>query len=308
MAEVMATEAAVEAEPVAPAAPTEDSGIARKRLGVSFWVAVGALVVIVGACALNTTLPFVPNFRLPDAGNRQIVFSGEHLLGTDNLGRDNLARILEGGRTSLFIAVAVTGLGFLGGGVIGLVAGYFRGPTERILMAVTDIFLAFPALVFALALISVLAGDSNPTVLHIVISLSVLAIPPLARITRATTLQFSQREFVTAARALGAGHLRIMLKEILPNVIPPMLSFALVVTAIVIVAEAGLGFIGVGLPDDDYPTWGNMIAAGRNSPNALEEHASVALTPAAVLFITVLSLNFIGDKLRQRFDVKESGV
>ena len=167
-------------------------------------------------------------------------------------------------------------------------------------MAIVDIFLAFPALVLALALISILAGDQGTTVSSVIVSLSVLAIAPLARITRATTLQFSQREFVTAARSVGASHARILRKEILPNVVPPMLSFALVVLAIVIVAEAALSFVGVGLPNDKYSTWGNMIANGRNSPNALEEHGSVALTPAAVLFITVLSLNYIGDKLRQQ--------
>ena len=304
MADVTTTVAAVE---IATPGPGDD-GRSTRRLGPGFWVASAMLAVIVGGCALAPYLGFLENPLIPDGANRQIVFSGDHWLGTDNLGRDNLARILKGGRTSLFIAVTVVVLGFVGGGLVGLIAGYFRGWVERILMAIVDIFLAFPALVLALALISITAGDEGTTVSSVVISLSVLSIAPLARITRATTLQLSQREFVTAARSLGAGHARIIRKEILPNVIPPMLSFALVVLAVVIVAEAALSFVGVGLPNDKYSTWGNMIANGRNSPNALEEHGSVALTPAAVLFVTVLSLNYIGDKLRQRFDVKESGV
>jgi peptide/nickel transport system permease protein len=304
VADVMQAAVAVEAD-----AHTEaDDGRTRQRLGIGFWVAAVVLGTIVLGCALAPYLGFLKDPRIPDGINAQIVTSADHPLGTDNLGRDNLSRILTGGRTSLFIATSVVLLGFFGGGIIGLVAGYFRGWTERILMAIVDIFLAFPALVLALALISILAGDQGTTVSAVIVSLSVLAIAPLARITRATTLQFSQREFVTAARSLGAGHLRIIRKEILPNVIPPMLSFALVVFAIVIVAEAALSFVGVGLPNERYSTWGNMIANGRNSPNALEDHASVALTPAAVLFVTVLSLNYIGDKLRQRFDVKESGV
>jgi len=302
MADVMATAAAVELE-----APPEVAGTSRRGYGIGFWLAVLVLGSIVLGCLFEPWLP-LDDFRIPDAANRQVAFSSDHLLGTDNIGRDNLARMLEGGRTSLFIGAAVTVLGFIGGGIIGLVAGYFRGWIERVLMGVVDIFLAFPALVFALALISVIADESGTTVSAVVTSLTVLAVPPLARITRATTLQFSQREFVTAARSLGARHHRIIIKEILPNVVPPMLSFALVVLAVVIVAEAALGFVGVGLPDDKYPTWGNMIAAGRNSPNALEEHATVALIPAGILFATVLSLNLIGDKLRQRFDVKESGV
>ena len=304
MADVMTTASAVEVE----AAPALDEGRSSQRLGFVFWVAVAVLGLIVAGCILAPYLGFLKNPILPDPGQRQVVMSTDHWLGTDNLGRDNLARMLHGGRTSLFIAACVVVLGFLGGGFIGLIAGYFRGWTERVLMAIVDIFLAFPALVLALALISVLAGDTGTTVSSVIVSLSVLAVAPLARITRATTLQFSQREFVTAARSLGARHGRIIRKEILPNVIPPMLSFALVVLAIVIVAEAALSFVGVGLPNDKYPTWGNMIANGRNSPNALEEHGSVALTPAGILFITVLTLNYIGDKLRQRFDVKESGV
>lgn len=304
MAEVMNTATAVEADAATPA----DDGRSKQNLGVGFWLAAVSLTVIVAGCVLAPWLGFLKNPVIPDGINRQQVFSADHWLGTDNLGRDNLARILHGGRTSLFIAVTVVVIGFVGGGIVGLVAGYFRGWTERILMAIVDIFLAFPALVLALALISILAGDGGTTVTSVIVSLSVLAIAPLARITRATTLQFSQREFVTAARSLGAGHFRIIRKEILPNVVPPMLSFALVVLAIVIVAEAALSFVGVGLPADKYSTWGNMIANGRNSPNALEEHGSVALTPAAVLFVTVLSLNYIGDKLRQKFDVKESGV
>jgi peptide/nickel transport system permease protein len=285
-----------------------DEGRSIQRLGPWFWIAVLVLALIVFGCILAPWLAFLPDPRIPDPGNRQIVWSPDHWAGTDNLGRDNLSRMLHGGRTSLFIAVTVVIMGFIAGGLVGLSAGFFRGTVERGLMAVVDVFLAFPALVLALALISILAGETGTTVPSVIISLSVLAFAPLSRITRATTLQFSQREFVTAARSLGARNGRIIRKEILPNVIPPMLSFALVVMAIVIVAEAALSFVGVGLPNDKYPTWGNMIANGRNSPNALEEHASVALTPALMLFITVLSLNYIGDKLRQRFDVKESGV
>jgi peptide/nickel transport system permease protein len=304
VADIAITAVAVESEAVAAV----DDGRTSQRLGPVFWFAVVVLSAIVLGCVFAPYLGFLKDPIIPDTRNRQQVFSADHWLGTDNLGRDNLSRMLHGGRTSLFIAVAVVLLGFIGGGFIGLVAGYFRGWPERILMAIVDVFLAFPALVLALALISILAGDTGTTVSSVIVSLSVLAIAPLARITRATTLQFSQREFVTAARSLGAGHGRILRKEILPNVAPPMLSFALVVLAIVIVAEAALSFIGVALPGDKYPTWGNMIANGRNSPNALEEHGSVALTPAAMLFVTVLSLNYIGDKLRQRFDVKESGV
>lgn len=304
MAEVITTAVATEATEGDPL----DDGKTTHRLGPMFWVAVVVLVVVVGGSILAPYLPGLKNPVIPDTSQRQIVSSLDHPLGTDNLGRDNLARILHGGRTSLFIAVTVVVLGFVGGGLVGLIAGYFRGWVERITMGIVDIFLAFPALVLALALISIVAGQEGTTVSAVVISLSVLSIAPLARITRATTLQFSQREFVLAAKSLGAKHGRIIRREILPNVIPPMLSFALVVLAIVIVAEAALSFVGVGLPNDKYPTWGNMIANGRNSPNALEDHGSVALTPASVLFVTVLALNYIGDRLRQRFDVRESGV
>ncbi len=131
--------------------------------------------------------------------------------------------------------------------------------------------------------------------------LTILAIPALARITRAATLTFAQREFVTAARALGARNSRILWREILPNVIPPMAAFALIAIAIVIVAEGTLSFLGLSV-SSPTATWGNMIEQGRES---LDDAPWISLIPCAVMFLTLLSFNYVGDKLRRYFDVKE---
>ena len=132
-------------------------------------------------------------------------------------------------------------------------------------------------------------------------AVSIIAVPSLARITRAATLTFARREFVTAARALGAKHRRIIVREVLPNVVPPMASFALLAIAVVIVAEGALSYLGLSV-QAPQPTWGNLIAQGRPQ---LDIAPHIALFPCAVMFITLLSLNFVGDKLRARFDVRE---
>jgi peptide/nickel transport system permease protein len=170
-----------------------------------------------------------------------------------------------------------------------------------------DVMLAFPALVLALALVTFLnadAGDQGASIPQVVLILTILSIPALARITRAATLTYAQREFVTAARALGARPGRILWREILPNVIPPMASFALTAIAIVIVAEGTLSFLGLSV-SAPTATWGNMIEQGRGS---LDNAPWISLIPCAVMFATLLAFNYAGDKLQTYFDVKEAAI
>lgn len=297
-----------------------------RKLGIGFWIATGWLVVLFTLAILAPWLPFVKDpseldtlaLRQPAAwsqgGSWRPVESTAtdsngtsptfHLFGADDLGRDIFSRVIWGARVSLFIGVVAVALGFLIGGTIGLNAGYFRGRFEKIFMSAMDIMLAFPALILALAIVTFLSepGSQDASIGTITLTLTILAIPALARITRASTLTFSQREFVQAARTLGAKNGRIIVREILPNVIPPMVSFSLIAIAIVIVAEGGLSFLGLSV-SAPTPTWGNMINEGRT---ALEIAPHIALIPCAVMFVTLLSFNYAGDQLRRRFDVQEA--
>ena len=287
-----------------------------RKLGIGFWVATAWLAVLTFLAVFAPWLPFVQDpsdidalaLRQPPAWQQGGSWNGSlsdtfHLLGADDLGRDLFSRVIWGARVSLFIGVVAVALGFLIGGTIGLTAGYFRGRFEKIFMSAMDIMLAFPALILALAIVTFLSepGQQDASLSTITITLTILSIPALARITRASTLTFSQREFVQAARTLGAKNGRIIVREILPNVIPPMVSFSLIAIAIVIVAEGGLSFLGLSV-SAPTATWGNMINEGRT---ALEIAPWIAFVPCLGMFLTLLSLNYAGDQLRRRFDVKE---
>ncbi|MEL7206642.1 MAG: ABC transporter permease [Actinomycetota bacterium] len=276
-----------------------------KTLGSGFWVAVSWLGILTLAAILAPYIPGLPDPTEISADLKQPP-STEYWFGTDDLGRDMFSRVIWGGRVSLFIGVASVGLGFLIGGTIGLTAGYFGGRYEKVAMGAMDVMLAFPALVLALALISVLNTDADQgaSIGQVVLILTILSVPALARITRAATLSYAQREFVTAARALGARRGRILWQEILPNVVPPMASFALTAVAIVIVAEGTLSFLGLSVASPTS-TWGKLIQEGSTS---LDDAPWIALIPCAVMFATLLGLNYAGDKLQSYFDVRESAI
>jgi peptide/nickel transport system permease protein len=224
-------------------------------------------------------------------------------MGGDDIGRDVFSRVIWGARVSLFIGVAAVAFGFVIGGTLGLTAGFYGGRFERVVIGAMDIMLAFPALVLALGLITFLSepGTQNASLGTVTLVLTIIAIPALARITRAATLSFAQREFVTASRALGARNSRIIAREILPNVIPPMAAFALIAIAIVIVAEGALSFLGLSVASPTA-TWGNLIEQGRQN---LDDTWWISLFPCGVMFLTLLSFNYVGDQLRRYFDVKE---
>lgn len=282
----------------------------RRKWGFGFWLATVWLVVVFVLCALAPWLPFVDEpGAFPDLGTPSAAGpSTDHFFGVNKNSDDIFSQVVNGGRVSLFIAFTVVVLGFASGGVIGLISGYFRGRVDRIISAAIDVALAFPALVLALAMIAVFAkaegGTIRPNVPVVIGSLSILSVAPLARITRGATLVVSEREFVVAAKTLGAKHSRIMRKEILPNVLPPMAAFALTVVAVVIVAEGALAFLGlsVGAP---RPTWGKLIQVGRPD---LEEHGHITFFPAGVMFLTILALNYIGDVLQGRFTVRQGAL
>ena len=184
------------------------------------------------------------------------------LLGHGRQGLDLLAGVVYGARVSMITGFSATVFGLLVGGVLGVLAGYYRGKTDSLLTFVNDCLLAFPPLILLLALASVI----EPSIRNIALVLGVLAVPTFYRLTRANTLVYAQRDFVLAARALGASGSRILFKELIPNVLMSAMSYAFIVFAVLVVAEASLSFLGLGIQRPE-PTWGNMIAAGQQDFN-----------------------------------------
>ena len=264
-----------------------------RKPGVLLLVAIGWIALIVLAAALADFLP-IPSPTDMDMLARRALPSAQHLLGTDQLGRDELARLIYGARISLTVGLLAPVIGVTVGGCLGMLAGYFRGRLETLTVAGVDVLLAFPPLVFALAVTAYL-GQS---ILNLTLVIGVLGIPAFTRVARAVTLSLSEREFVTAARALGATHTRILLRELLPNVALPLLAFFLLGVAVTIVVEGALSFLGLGVPPP-APSWGSMIGEGRES---LDLAPWLAFLPAVFMFLTVLAFNIVGDTLRALTD------
>lgn len=279
--------------------PAEQVVARRESLGVVFWVSVGWLVLIAVLALLADLLPLA-DYTDTRAGTPRAGPSVHNLLGVDGLGRDLLSRVIYGARVSLAVGLMSILLGLVVGGTLGLIAGYFRGRLDSLIMGVMDMLLAFPALVLAMAIVTFMA-EGKANLFHVTLAIGVLSIPPIARIVRANTLTFAQREFVMAARTLGAKDSRIIVREILPNVLPPVFAFSLIAVALAIVAEGALAFLALSV-QPPTPTWGGMINEARA---LLQDAPHVAFMPAAAMFLTVLALNFAGDSLRSRFDVKE---
>ena len=271
----------------------------RRRFGLLFWVAISWIVVIFALAVLAPILP-LPSPTDMDMLERRAAFSAEHWLGTDGFGRDELARLIHGARVSLTVGLFGPMIGVAIGGALGLLAGYFRGRFESLVVGSMDVLLAFPPLIFALAVTAYL-GQSIPNLTFI---LGVLGIPAFMRVARASTLTLARREFVIAAEALGATHARILLRELLPNVALPLLAFFLLGVAVTIVVEGSLSFLGLGVPPPT-PSWGSMIGEGRES---LDVAPWLAFLPAIAMFLTVLCFNLVGDTLRALTDPRQGAL
>ncbi len=281
------------------------AGTRADKLGVGAWLAIGWLG---GLAILAIIAPWIglpdPSESFPEIA-RQGPSAG-HWFGGDSNGRDLLSRIIYGTRASFAVGFGAVAVGLLLGGILGLVTGFFRGKVDSIITPLMNVLLAIPQFVLALSLVTVLAsGDDVSTTRRIgvvVFGLGIVSIPILGRITRANTLTWSEREFVLASRAMGARSWRIMIREVLPNVIPAMLSIALLGVGVAIVAEGGLSLFGVGvqLPT---PSWGNIIAENRDQ---LRRAPQIVIITSMVLFLTVLALNYLGDVVSQRLNVRES--
>lgn len=273
------------------------------RTPVSVLLAVGWLVVVVLAAVGADLLP-LPEARNPAQTLVEPVLArpglGEHLLGTDKQGLDILGGIAYGFRVSLVVGVGAAVIAMVIGGAMGVVAGYFRGRLDRATQFLTTSLLAFPPLILLMGLAAVL----NPTVPNVTAALIVVVIPTFARMARGSTMVVAQHEYVQASRVLGARHPRILLRDIVPAIAQPLISYALVMVSMLVVAEASLSYLGLGIPRPE-PTLGNMISAGKDD---FDRAPHLVFCPALALFLTVLSLNLLGEHLRKVWDRRESHV
>jgi peptide/nickel transport system permease protein len=270
----------------------------RARMGPLFWICAGWVALMVVLATTASLLPLKsPTFQDYSAVN--VGPSLHHLLGTDDLGRDLLSRVIFGSRVSLVIGFASISLGMLMGGTLGLLAAYKRGPVDGVLNVGSFTILAFQPLIA----ISVIVAFWGRSLWKLTLIFAVVAAPQLFRIVRATTLATANREYVLAAKAFGARTWRIMVRELLPNVLPAAASFALIGVAVAIILEGALAFLGLSI---NLPTasLGNIINEGVQNNN-LQANPSVALWPSLYIFLILSALNLMADRLRSRFEVRE---
>lgn len=223
--------------------------------------------------------------------------SAKHLLGTDEFGRDVLSRLIYGSRISLQVGLVAVSISLLAGGAIGAVAGYFGGRIDNILMRIMDVQLAIPTILLAIVISSVL----GPGLFNLMIAVGITSIPRFARLMRASVLSIKGMEFIEAARAMGASHLRIIMLYILPNCMAPLIVQSTLSVANAILFAATLSFLGLGI-QPPYPEWGGMLSAARPF---LRNNAYLSIFPGVAIMITILALNFLGDGLRDALDPKQ---
>lgn len=294
MADISSTRTDLPVDPVDPVDPVTP-GKRRQKLpkvsGLGTVLALAWTVIIVLGALIVDFLPLaeardpalaltVPSMLPPD-------LTSDFPLGTDSQGLDVLGGLLYGARVSLVVGIGGVLIGAVIGGALGLVAGYRGGWTDRVVSIFTDTLLAFPSLILLIAIVTVL----NPTLPNVTLALGIMVVPSFARLVRANAMTYSKRDFVTAARSLGAGEIRIMLREVAPNILPAIFSYSFMLVAVLIVAEASLSYLGLSIPRPE-PTWGNMISAGQSD---FQRYPYLVGIPATVLFLTVLSFNQLGE-------------
>ncbi|MGE5293004.1 MAG: ABC transporter permease [Micromonosporaceae bacterium] len=303
LTEVQFTGATVEEAPARAIQGRSPWQLAWRRLRADR-VAVASAIVIVVLCIIALAAPLIASIvghqpaitctSCTSAQGLPAGPSGRFLLGTDNLGRDVLIRMVYGARVSLLVGLSSTAIATVAGVVVGLLAGYYGGVIDGVLARFMDVVLAFPYLILALALVTVF-GPSLPMVIAVIAFFSWAA---LARIVRGQTMSIKEKEYVEAARAIGTSPIRIMLVDILPNVIAPVLVVATLLVPTAIVFESTLSYLGLGI-QPPTASWGNMIS---DSQNYYQVAWWFLIFPAGALLITTLAFNLLGDGVRDAID------
>ena len=226
--------------------------------------------------------------------------SSTHLLGSDQLGRDTLARLIYGARIALIVCIGAIGLGVLIGVPLGLIGVYFRGAVDDIIMRAMDALVVFPSLLIAVGLAAALGGSLTT----VIVAIGIANVPWMARVVRSQGLAIREQDYVAAALAGGMSHARIIFKHILPNSVAPVIVQSTLSMGYAVLTEAALGFIGVGI-QPPTPTWGNML---QQAFPMLEQQALLSVVPGLAIFLLVLAFNFVGDALRDVLDPRLKGV
>ena len=265
------------------------------RARLIFFLVLAAILLLVTLFA-DRLAPYDPYAQ--DLSKSMLPPSSEHWMGTDRYGRDLFSRVLVGGQTSIFATLALVGVISVFGTMVGTLCGYYGGAMDSVVMRISDVCLAFPGLVFALAIAALLGGG----VLNAVLALAVISWPKFARVARSQTLALKNSDFVAAARLSGNNSTQMILRHILPNILGPILVTAMLDIGTMMMELAGLSFLGLGAQP---PTaeWGNMMSGGRSM---LQTYPWLVLSPGFAIFVTVVIFNLLGDTVRDYMDPKNS--
>ena len=271
-------------------------------IGAAFFIFI-VLAVFLGPYVWRIDPEFI-NVRVRNQGP-----SWAHPFGTDQLGRDMLARMLAGGQVSISVGLTAMALAILLGTLVGITAGYFKS-VDGLLMRITDLFLALPLLPLLLVMVMLFRqplanafGPEQGTFILVVVAIGITSWMPTARVVRGDVLALKEREFVLAARSIGTQPSKLILRHILPNVMSPIMVSATLGIAVAIITESALSFLGLGFPPD-YPTWGRLLNDGRDF---MQQHPERVIWPGLAISLTVLSVNYMGDGLRDALDPRIRG-
>lgn len=252
------------------------------------------LVLIFTTIFADLIAPF--EMREQDLSNALQTPNLVNLMGTDNLGRDVFSRIIYGGRTSLVIGVSAVGIALLVGGTLGILAGYYKGTLDLIIMRLSDILLSIPSILLAIAIVASIGAS----LFNLILAIAIGSVPIFARIIRSNVLALTEKQFIEAAHALGSSNTRIILTHILPNVLSAIIVQSSLGIASAILSAAGLGFIGLGL-EASVAEWGLMLSFGRSY---IRTHAYLTIFPGLAIMLTILAFNMVGDGIRDALDPK----